>query len=388
MSSAHDCAYRIEVMHGVNLDQLGRRDPRCTGRSRSPSSSSGSSARRASSDLQTRFFQTNHEGAFVEHLHALRDEADAILLNPGAWTHYAWAIRDALEIAALPAVEVHLSDVQSREPWRRVSVIARPVLRDDLRPRPRRLPRRAEAAARASSSGRGGVTRAPPRRAAQEQRIERLAGELAERGVDALLVSTPVNVRYLTGFTGSNGLALIARRRRGPAGTAFFTDFRYTTQSAEQVADAVRARDRHAASCCEAAARDARRTTRADARVRRRERDRRRRTRACASCSREGWELVRRAPGRVERLRAVKDAAGGRAHPRGRASSPTRRCAALLEDGLVGRTEREVAIELELRMRRLGAEAPSFPSIVAAGAHGALPHAEPRDGGDPRATCS
>src|SRR6185437_7386778 len=73
--------------------------------------------------LQASFFQSNHEGAFVERLHELRDEADAIVLNPGAWTHYAWAIRDALEIAALPAVEVHLSDVHNREPWRRTSVI-------------------------------------------------------------------------------------------------------------------------------------------------------------------------------------------------------------------------------------------------------------------------
>ena len=62
--------------------------------------------------LEPRFFQTNHEGAFVEHLHALEGQADAILLNPGSWTHYAWAIRDALEIAALPAIEIHLSDVQ------------------------------------------------------------------------------------------------------------------------------------------------------------------------------------------------------------------------------------------------------------------------------------
>ena len=61
--------------------------------------------------LSASFFQTNHEGDFVEHLHALAARADAILLNPGAWTHYAWAIRDALEIAALPAVEIHLSDV-------------------------------------------------------------------------------------------------------------------------------------------------------------------------------------------------------------------------------------------------------------------------------------
>ena len=59
----------------------------------------------------------------MERLHALRGNVEAVLLNPGAWGHYAWAIRDALEIANVPAVEIHLSDVQNREPWRRVSVI-------------------------------------------------------------------------------------------------------------------------------------------------------------------------------------------------------------------------------------------------------------------------
>ena len=70
-----------------------------------------------------RFFQTNAEHEFVEHLHRLEGLADAIVMNPGAWTHYAWAIRDALEIAALPTVEVHLSDVDAREEWRRLSVV-------------------------------------------------------------------------------------------------------------------------------------------------------------------------------------------------------------------------------------------------------------------------
>ncbi|MGH2843893.1 MAG: type II 3-dehydroquinate dehydratase, partial [Solirubrobacteraceae bacterium] len=69
------------------------------------------------------FFQSNHEGAFVEHLHGVRGNAQGLILNPGAWTHYAYAIRDALEIAGLPAVEVHLSEVGAREPWRALSVI-------------------------------------------------------------------------------------------------------------------------------------------------------------------------------------------------------------------------------------------------------------------------
>jgi 3-dehydroquinate dehydratase-2 len=115
--------HTIEVMHGVNLDQLGRRDPLLYGTLTLPELERQIERQAGELELGTRFFQTNHEGAFVEHLHGLGEEADAIILNPGSWTHYAWAIRDALEIAALPAVEVHLSDVEHREPWRRVSVI-------------------------------------------------------------------------------------------------------------------------------------------------------------------------------------------------------------------------------------------------------------------------
>ncbi|HEX3909523.1 MAG TPA: type II 3-dehydroquinate dehydratase [Solirubrobacteraceae bacterium] len=118
-----DARHRIEVMHGVNLDQLGRRDPAQYGALTLAQLEARIGARAEDLDLQVSFFQSNHEGAFVERLHALREGADGVVLNPGAWTHYAWALRDALEIAALPAVEVHLSDVQSREPWRRVSVI-------------------------------------------------------------------------------------------------------------------------------------------------------------------------------------------------------------------------------------------------------------------------
>jgi 3-dehydroquinate dehydratase II len=114
---------RVEVMHGVNLDQLGRRDPGHYGGVTLTELELAISEAAAELGLKTRFFQTNHEGAFVEHLHALPGLADGILLNPGAWTHYSYAIRDALELAGLPAVEVHLSDVDAREPFRRESVI-------------------------------------------------------------------------------------------------------------------------------------------------------------------------------------------------------------------------------------------------------------------------
>ena len=114
---------RVEVMHGVNLDQLGRRDPLLYGTLTLAELQRQIDAEAGELDLEARFFHTNHEGAFVERLHSLEGRADGILLNPGSWTHYAWAIRDALEIAGLPAVEVHLSDVEHREPWRRLSVI-------------------------------------------------------------------------------------------------------------------------------------------------------------------------------------------------------------------------------------------------------------------------
>ena len=114
---------RIEVMHGVNLDQLGRRDPAHYGELDFDRLQYRIQQQASELDLSVRLFQTNHEGEFVEHLHGLEGLADGVLLNPGAWTHYSWAIRDALELTGLPAVEVHLSDVSSREEWRRTSVL-------------------------------------------------------------------------------------------------------------------------------------------------------------------------------------------------------------------------------------------------------------------------
>jgi 3-dehydroquinate dehydratase-2 len=116
--------HRISVLHGVNLDQLGRRPPE-----HYPAVTLaelevvvGRFARDLG--LTVTFDQTNHEGDFCEALHEAAETADGLLLNPGAWTHYSYAIRDALEIARLPAVEVHLSAVDEREEWRRRSVIA------------------------------------------------------------------------------------------------------------------------------------------------------------------------------------------------------------------------------------------------------------------------
>ncbi|HLB21427.1 MAG TPA: Xaa-Pro peptidase family protein [Solirubrobacteraceae bacterium] len=218
----------------------------------------------------------------------------------------------------------------------------------------------------------------------EEQRIAGLAAGLAERKVDALLVGTYVNVRYLTGFTGSNGLALIAADARadgrpGVGGHRFFTDFRYTTQAAEQLPP-VLAREIVTGSLMEAALRDLDGDGGTlgfdDASVTVAEHER---LRAALPA---GWTL-RGCGGAVERLRAVKDA-GEIERMRASAQLADEALRGVLEDGLVGRSEREVAVDLELRMRRLGADAPSFPSIVAAAAHGALPHAAPRDEPIPR----
>jgi 3-dehydroquinate dehydratase-2 len=114
---------RVEVLHGVNLDMLGRRDPEHYGNYTLVELETRIKRYGRELDLELAFFQTNHEGEFVERLHRLPDAADAAILNAGAWTHYSWAIRDALEIAGLPTVEVHLSDVGAREEWRHRSVL-------------------------------------------------------------------------------------------------------------------------------------------------------------------------------------------------------------------------------------------------------------------------
>jgi 3-dehydroquinate dehydratase-2 len=116
--------YRVSVLHGVNLDQLGRRPPEHYPPVTLAELEVAITRFARELGLEASFDQTNHEGEFCEALHAAADTADALLLNPGAWTHYSYAIRDALEIAGLPAVEVHLSAVDEREDWRRRSVIA------------------------------------------------------------------------------------------------------------------------------------------------------------------------------------------------------------------------------------------------------------------------
>jgi 3-dehydroquinate dehydratase II len=114
---------RILVVNGVNLNILGRRDPETYG-GLTMSELEGRIyewGRKLELTVQCR--QTNHEGEFIHWCHDAYETVDGVIVNPGAWTHYAWSIRDALEPLTVPVVEVHLSNVDEREEWRRVSVI-------------------------------------------------------------------------------------------------------------------------------------------------------------------------------------------------------------------------------------------------------------------------
>jgi 3-dehydroquinate dehydratase-2 len=114
---------RVAVLHGINLDALDRRPAQHYGGLTFTQLEQRIDGYARELGLNAQFFQTNHEGEFVEELHKAPDYADGLVLNPGAWTHYAWSLRDAVEVSGLPAVEVHLSDVEAREPFRRVSVL-------------------------------------------------------------------------------------------------------------------------------------------------------------------------------------------------------------------------------------------------------------------------
>jgi 3-dehydroquinate dehydratase-2 len=113
---------RVAVLHGVNLDALDRRPAEHYGGLTFTQLERSIDRFAHELGLDARFFQTNHEGEMVEEIQKASDYSDGLLLNPGAWTHYAWSLRDAVEISGLPAVEVHLSDVMHREQFRRVSV--------------------------------------------------------------------------------------------------------------------------------------------------------------------------------------------------------------------------------------------------------------------------
>ena len=115
---------QVLVLNGANLDVLSRRDPKMYGGVSLNELESRIYAWAQSLDITARCRQTNSEGEFIEWIHDAYDNVDAVIVNAGAWSHYSWAIRDALELLEVPLVEVHLSDIEKREEWRRFSVVA------------------------------------------------------------------------------------------------------------------------------------------------------------------------------------------------------------------------------------------------------------------------
>ncbi|HKO39426.1 MAG TPA: type II 3-dehydroquinate dehydratase [Solirubrobacterales bacterium] len=119
MTSAHN---RVAVLHGVNFDVLEKRPAEIYGGLSLSQLESRISGWAHELGLEPIFFQTNSEGEFCEYLHRSPDLADSVIVNAGAWTHYSRAIADALELTGLPAIEVHLSEVEARDDWRKLSV--------------------------------------------------------------------------------------------------------------------------------------------------------------------------------------------------------------------------------------------------------------------------
>ena len=115
---------QVLVLNGANLDVVGRRDPALYGGLTLNELEGRIYAWAHALDLTARCRQTNSEGEFIEWIHDAYDNVDALIVNPGAWSHYSYAIHDALELVKAPVVEVHLSNVDEREHWRRQSVIA------------------------------------------------------------------------------------------------------------------------------------------------------------------------------------------------------------------------------------------------------------------------
>jgi 3-dehydroquinate dehydratase-2 len=123
---------KVLVLHGVNLNMFGHRDPTQYGRLTLAQIDEKIAALAAELEIRVECFQTNHEGVMVEKIHqAHRDRVDAVVINAGAWTHTSYALMDALAILRVPVVEVHMSHVHAREPFRRHSVIA-PVARGQI----------------------------------------------------------------------------------------------------------------------------------------------------------------------------------------------------------------------------------------------------------------
>ena len=356
---------RVEVLHGVNLDLLGRRPSEHYGELTLIELETRVKRFGRELDLELAFFQTNHEGEFVERLHRLPDAADAVILNPGPGR--TTAMRSVTRSRSPRCPRSRCTCPTSR----RASSGA--ATRCSRAWWSRRSPARARTATGRRSSWSNGSSGCEP---GSSERAERLVEAVGEAGLDQLIVGDLVrpgdsgpdasaDIRWLTGFTGTSAIAVVGSEAR-----LFLTDFRYIERAEREVGEGFERITVEGRLLSELAPRllgrigfDDSATSVASLR----------KLEAAIADQGTAGELVATS-GLVAGLRRRKDA-GEQEAIAAAAQLADEAYRMVLEAGLVGRSERQVAEAAEARIRELGGE-PAFPTIVAAGANGALPHAE------------
>lgn len=410
---------KILVVNGPNLDMLGVREPSVYGRDTLNDLEREVKAYGKKRNVEVACFQSNSEGKLIRKIHAARDAYDGIVYNPGAHTHYSYALRDAVGGIDVPCVEVHISDVDAREPFRRVSVIA-PVCVAQVKGRGFKgycdaidvllegaCERLGEGYQDRYAAGQvivGGRTEraaadqaasdaaAPMQPGAAARRLERLRKACADQRMGAFLVRDTSNIAWLTAFDGvfddESAHALLV----DPQAAVLHTDSRYSEAARAAalpegsiVVDAQRATHAEFAAKSVAALREKGRgwpsqegaceqAPRFDLGIE--DSLTLSNYRALESAFAESAVDLRETSGFVLGLRAVKDAPEI-ARMKAAQAVTDAAFAHIVGFMRVGMTEREVQIELEDFMRRHGADGLAFSSIVATGPNGASPHAIP-----------
>lgn len=385
----------ILVLNGPNLNLLGVREPDVYGTVTLADIEREVEAYAAERDAHVDCFQSNHEGALVDKLHEARGAYDGIVYNPGAHTHYSYALRDAVSSIDVPTVEVHLSDISAREEFRRTSVIA-PVCVAQIKGKGKEgykeavdvllalEPVERPAGSVSQPSAQGDELRAAAPLAAP--RLDRLRAVCADAGIRTFFARDTSNIAWLTGFDGvfddEDAHALLVT----PHDAVLHTDSRYSEAARVAAADegviAVDdARVTHAAFVASAfAARHGEQpAAEADAIVLGIEDS------LTLGSYRALEAAFADAPARPQ-LRETSDFVLGLRAVKEPLEIVRMKAAQAITDAAFahivafmrpGMTERAVQIELEDFMRRHGAEGLAFPSIVATGANGASPHAIP-----------